>query len=82
MTFFNVVNSPIYKTLSKNNQPKLYIENSLTSKKLKGARLRMRNLFYEIVEDCGLNKHTFCTSCRTPVATHTMTRSGKTKSSW
>ena len=40
VTFFNnVVSSPVYKTLSKNNKPKLYIENTMTSKLLKGAQI-------------------------------------------
>ena len=58
--FNNVVNSPIYKTLSKNNQPKLYIENSLTSRKLNGGKIAgCANQFYvKLARDCGLNKHT------------------------
>lgn len=58
--FNNVVSSPVYKILSKNNKPKLYIENSLTSRKLNGGKIAgcANQAYVKLARDCGLNKHT------------------------
>lgn len=58
--FKRVIESETYRELSKNNQPKLYIEDSITSTKLKGAKTAgcATQSYVKFARDCGMDKHT------------------------
>ena len=58
--FKHVIESETYRELSNNNQPKLYIEDSITSTKLKGAKTAgcATQSYVKFARECGMDKHT------------------------